>query len=215
MQTTRRVILEYLRDNGSGTVDTLADAVALAPVTVRHHLKVLKARGMVEAGKICEGRGRPRHIYYLSAEGAETLIDDGYEALASRMIDHMNDQCDGVAEEFFVGMAHDLLSESSVMPNGGSIEDRLDSVAQVLAKQGYTTRWEADGDEYVIRQLGCPYHSLGRRHNEVCTMDLHLVKTVTGAKVVRDKWRQSGDELCTLRVIPPNGEPSETSDDEA
>jgi predicted ArsR family transcriptional regulator len=204
MQNTRRIILEYLRENGSGTVESLAEAVGLAPVTMRHHLGVLRAKGLVDAGKETHGRGRPRHVFTLNAQGAESLIDDGYEALAARMLDYMKSSDNGAAERFFTGMAEELLEEHGAALDGSSIEDRLDAAVAVLATQGYTSRWEADGDEYVVRQLGCPYHTLGRAHNDVCTMDSHLLATATGSKVVRDKWRQSGDDICCLRVIPPN-----------
>ncbi len=207
MQNTRRYILEYLRDHGSGTVDSLSDAVELAPVTVRHHLGVLRKRGLVEAGKESVGRGRPRHVFALTAPGAELLIDDGYEALASRLIDHIKTNEDLPADKLFAGMADDLLAEHGAELNGASIEDRLDLAALVLGRQGYTTHWEPDGDGFLVRQLACPFHSLASRHHEVCSMDLRLVAAATGGKVVREDWRQAGALVCTMRVTPPNGKP--------
>lgn len=207
MQNTRRSILEYLRDHGAGTVDTLSDAVELAPVTVRHHLGVLRKRGLVVAGKQSVGRGRPRHVFTLTAPGAELLIDDGYEALASRLIDQIKMDEGASAQHMFARMADDILLENGAQLDGSTMEERLDFAALVLGRQGYTTHWESDGDEFIVRQLGCPFHSLASRHHEVCSMDLRLVAEATGAKVVREDWRQDGAPVCTMRVIPPNGKP--------
>jgi predicted ArsR family transcriptional regulator len=82
------------------------------------------------------------------------------------------------------------------------VEERLDLAVSMLSRQGFTARWERDGDGYVLHQVGCPYHSLGRKHREVCQMDLTVVATATGLDAERVQWRQTGDEACTIRLTP-------------
>ena len=52
MQTTRRTILEILRERGQATVDEMADQLGLTPMTVRHHLNLLQSQDLVVVTKL-------------------------------------------------------------------------------------------------------------------------------------------------------------------
>ena len=208
MQQTRFGILEYLRERGTGTVEALAQAVGLAPVTVRHHLGVLRARGYVIAETESVGRGRPRYVFSLSPRGAEALIDNGYKTLATRLLGAMKERDDDEPARFFRELAQRLADEHRAEFVGQPIEKRVEMLVRLLGKEGFAARWEQDGHCYVIRQIGCPFHDLGSQHSEVCIMDLELVRSITGGHIARDRWRLSGDDLCEVRIrFPVLGQP--------
>ena len=58
MQATRQRILEILKERGAATVEQLATELELTPVTIRHHLDILRRAGLVESQK------EERYIYY-------------------------------------------------------------------------------------------------------------------------------------------------------
>jgi predicted ArsR family transcriptional regulator len=201
MQNTRRGILEYLRDHGSGTVDDLAKAVGLAPVTVRHHLGVLRRRGLLRTATESVGRGRPHYVFSLSPAGAEVLADDRYQALALRLLDAMKGEDDGGRTQgFFRDMAAEIAEAHRGEFENEPIESRMSALASILSDEGFTVRWECANGGFLLHQLGCPYHELSDEHAEVCLMDLELIRRVSGGRVSRESWRRTGDEVCVVRV---------------
>ncbi len=207
MQDSRLRILEYLQAHGEADVASLADAVDLAAVTVRHHLSVLRQRDLVQVEAERSGRGRPRHIYRLSRRGAGRLQPEACERLTSRIIDLVAAQDDGEAERLFTDLAERALEDHrQSLADAGDEESRLNLVVDLLAEEGLQTRWERDGADFLLRDLECPYASLSREHQEVCCMDLRIIEAAVEGQVVRERWRPAGDDRCVFRIAPAAGQ---------
>ena len=52
MQATRQRILEILKERNTATVEELAYDLGLTPVTIRHHLDILRSEGLVQAPQV-------------------------------------------------------------------------------------------------------------------------------------------------------------------
>ncbi len=52
MQATRQRILEILKERHTATVEELAKELELTPVTIRHHLDILRSEGLVQAPQV-------------------------------------------------------------------------------------------------------------------------------------------------------------------
>ncbi|NTU63973.1 MAG: ArsR family transcriptional regulator, partial [Chloroflexi bacterium] len=63
MQATRQRILEILKERGAATVEELGSDLDLTPVTIRHHLDILRNEGLIQAPKVKrrDAPGRPQH----------------------------------------------------------------------------------------------------------------------------------------------------------
>lgn len=211
MQTTRRRILEYLRATGEAGVEALAEHVDLAPVTIRHHVSVLLDAGLIgyRADTAHRGRGgrrgRPRHRYFLTDAGREAVAPSrvaGYDLLAGRLLDALRQGDHGATQRFFDDMARDLSDSRRPELVGQPIDVRLDAVTATLAEIGFEVRWERDGDDYLIRELACPYGTLSHDHAEVCAMDKAMIGRMVDGEVRREEWRVDGAPQCVFRVIP-------------
>lgn len=213
MQRTRHTILAHLRDQGSATVQELSERVGLTPVTVRHHLKVLKRQGRVEAFARHAGRGRPRLVYRLTPAGAQPLLAGRYAHLAAALLDTLAADEPGAGARFFEARAESLAAAAPIGVAGSSVEGRLDRVVAVLAEEGFTARWERHGAEHRIHVLGCPYEDLGAAHPEVCRLDAGVIDRLVPGTAVRERWRLDGDAGCMYRVsaAAPAHEPGEAA----
>ncbi|MFN8424178.1 MAG: helix-turn-helix domain-containing protein [Anaerolineae bacterium] len=201
MQSTRRAILDHLRQSGAASVEALAEAVGLAPVTVRHHLNLLREDGLVDVAAESVGRGRPRHVFRLSQAGGQAVVDDNpFAALTARLLDAMRAADRGQVEGVFAAMADTIAAEHTDAYAEQPIEARMDAVVALLAGEGFTTRWQREGDAFVLHQLSCPFHSLGGQHREVCCMDERLIEAVVGGQVEREEWRMDGAVTCVYRI---------------
>ena len=52
MQTVRKRILELLKEWGEASVSELAEALGIAPVSVRHHLDILQGQGLITVARV-------------------------------------------------------------------------------------------------------------------------------------------------------------------
>lgn len=201
MQSTRRDILQYLREHGTGSVEELAEAVGLAPVTVRHHLHLLREDGLVDVAAEPAGRGRPRHVFRLSQAGGQAVVEDNrFAVLTARLLDAMRTADHNQIEGVFAAMAETIADANRMAFAERPVETRLDAVVALLADEGFTTSWQPDGDGFVLHQLSCPFHALGDQHREVCCMDERLIEAVVGGAVERQEWRMDGGTTCVYRI---------------
>jgi predicted ArsR family transcriptional regulator len=89
--STREVILEEIKRTNGATVEELAGASDVSPVTVRHHLNTLQAEGLLETSSVRRKVGRPYYVYSLSPKGHE-LFPKRYVRLSSRLLDELRDR---------------------------------------------------------------------------------------------------------------------------
>ena len=71
MKSTRDRILQTLLHQPRASINKLAEAVGINPISVRHHLTNLQMEGLVDAQEERHGVGRPRLVYVLTQEGME------------------------------------------------------------------------------------------------------------------------------------------------
>ena len=92
MQATRQRILELLRDARILTVEELAESLDLTPVTVRHHLDILKGEGLVEVPEVRrrEAPGRPQYTFQLTP-AALAFFPKNYQSFTEIMLTEISE----------------------------------------------------------------------------------------------------------------------------
>jgi predicted ArsR family transcriptional regulator len=203
MQPTRQKIVELLKERGRATVEELADAVGLTQMAVRHHLNVLQAENLVAASSVRRKShpGRPQQLYALT-EAANELFPEEYYHLADYLLDEVKASLGKAGlDELLRRIASRMAAEAPPMRPGQRLEEHLDRAVQFLGQKGFTARWEVAGDKTIfIRMLTCPYRQVAREHNEVCHLDMQIIKEMLNVDPVRLTCMANGDEYCTYRV---------------
>ena len=203
MQPTRQKIVELLKERGRATVEELADAVGLTQMAVRHHLNVLQAENLVAASSVRRKShpGRPQQLYALT-EAANELFPEEYYHLADYLLDEVKASLGKAGlDELLRRIASRMAAEAPPMRPGQRLEEHLDRAVQFLGQKGFTARWEVAGDKTIfIRMLTCPYRQVAREHNEVCHLDMQIIKEMLNVDPVRLTCMANGDEYCTYRI---------------
>ena len=200
MKSTKDKILQTLLRKPKMTINELAEAVGINAISVRHHLTNLTAEGLISAEEERHGVGRPRLMYSLTEDGMEKFPTN-YLRLTTRLLDQMKDSMPGpVVAKLFSQIAEDMASEYSDQIKGLSMEDRLDFVQAMLAREGFTVEWEKKGKEYQIHEISCPYYQIGVAHPEVCTVDQTLISKMLALPVSKVQCILSGGAHCTYVV---------------
>ena len=200
MKSTKDKILQTLLRHPRITINELAEAVDINPISVRHHLTNLQMDGLIEAEEVRHGVGRPRLVYSLTQDGMERFPTK-YLRLTTRLLAQMKETMPApVVARLFNQIAEDLASEYSSQIQGLSMEERLEFVKELLAQEGFTVEWEKKGSEYQIHEISCPYYQIGVAHPEVCTVDQTLISKMLALPANKVQCILDGGSHCTYVV---------------
>ena len=200
-ESTRDVILHTIKQSPQSTVESLAKAADVSPVTVRHHLNSLQADGLIEANTVRRKVGRPYYVYNLSERGQE-LFPQRYVRLTSRLLDELKTRFpETMVQDIFSSVVQGLVEEQASRFESLSIEARLDYLIKLLGEEGFLAGWERTEDGYKIVEYSCPYISVGHEHAEVCTFDKELMLTVLQTPVKQHSCMLEGANCCEFSIV--------------
>ena|ERR1041384_1119589 len=202
MKSTKDKILQTLHRQPKITINQLAEAVGINPISVRHHISNLEKEGLIAADEERHGVGRPRLVYSLTEDGMEHFPTK-YFKLTTRLLAQMKETMPATAvTKLFSQIAEDMASEYADQMKGLSMEERLDVVKELLANEGFTVEWEKKGKEYQIHEISCPYYQVGITHPEVCTVDQTLISKMLALPANKVQCVLNGGAHCTYVVQP-------------
>jgi DeoR family suf operon transcriptional repressor len=202
MKSTKDKILQSLLRKPKITINELAEAVGINPISVRHHLTNLQMEGLIAADEERHGVGRPRLVYSLTEDGMERFPTK-YLQLTTRLLTQMKESMPGpVVAQLFNQIAEDLAKEYSSQIQGMTMEERLEFVKDMLAQEGFTVEWEKKGSDYQIHEISCPYYQIGVTHPEVCTVDQTLISKMLALPASKVQCILDGGSHCTYVVHP-------------
>ena len=201
-KSTRERVLHTLLRQHRCTINDLAEAVDINPISVRHHIAKLEADGLVGSEEERHGVGRPRRVYFLTEDGLEHF-PTRYMRLTIRLLQQLKETMPAaMVNKLFSQMAQDLAEDYAHSTNlsGLSMEERLDIVKDLLTEEGFDIEWERKGEQYHIREISCPYFHVGQNHPEVCRVDQTLISTVLDVPAEKIQCVLDGDTHCTYVV---------------
>ena len=100
MPEGRRSILNALKKNGELRAEELANLTNITASGIRQQLSALEADGLVSHLEKREGRGRPKHVYKLSA-AADALYPRMYSELTNELLDYVREDNPDMLEKIF------------------------------------------------------------------------------------------------------------------
>jgi DeoR family suf operon transcriptional repressor len=202
MISTRDRILQTLLHQPRTTINSLAEAVGINPISVRHHLTNLQVEGLVSTEEERHGVGRPRLVYFLTEAGTERF-PTRYLRLTSRLLDQLKSTMpEPMVRTLFSQMASDMAEDYTDQMTGLNMEERLDLAKTLLAEEGFSVEWEKSGSKYQIHEITCPYLRIGKSHPEVCTVDQILISKMLAVPAEKVQCILSGDAHCTYVIQP-------------
>jgi predicted ArsR family transcriptional regulator len=203
MQVTRQRILELLREHRVLTVEELAEQLGLTPVTVRHHLDILKSEGLIEVPQVRrrDAPGRPQYTFQLTP-AALAYFPKNYQSMTRLMLEEIRENVPPEQmERILGGVALRMAAEASLPGPEASVEERLQAAVRYLNSRGYVAEWQHEQDDtYVLRTHNCPYHEVSHQHSELCSIDLRLVSELLGAQPDRRERLSAGGACCAYVI---------------
>ncbi|MBB6098412.1 putative ArsR family transcriptional regulator [Deinobacterium chartae] len=204
---TKSRLLSLLKSRGQATAQELADALGVSIPATRRHLCDLEGAGMLELSieKPC-GRGRPQHVYRLTARG-ESTFPKSYATLCVDILRHLEELYGSGSVLAVMSARENKLYEAwapqvSTLP---TLRERLERLTALLCEAGYqarmTERALGNGEvTFYLEQGNCPSLSVAREYRQLCSAELELYARLLGAPVVRETQIAAGAASCLYRV---------------
>jgi predicted ArsR family transcriptional regulator len=210
MQSTRRHILDILREQGEATVEEIVVHLhtrrgkEITAVTVRHHINLLQKDQFLTAPQLRRRStpGRPQYVYGLTSK-AQELFPNNYEHLAANLIQQLERALPPeTVNVIFEGVVESMAANAGI--GDVPLKQRLTRAVAYLNEHGYNAECEACSEGYMLVTRNCPYHSIAHETGALCNMDMRLVATLIGVVPRLVSRVTAGDNVCSYLIPGEN-----------
>jgi predicted ArsR family transcriptional regulator len=191
VQSTKTLILTSIKRSGGSTVDELAQALDLAPMTVRQHLASLQRDDLVLAEPVRRARGRPHYVYRLTQRGEDTF-PKRYDRLAEALLQEVSrleaDEIENLAPDdkarLVLHRVADRLADAYVPKvRGRALEEQVAAVTEMLRADGGFAEWEKTESGYVISDYNCLFGHTPLQDGRRCEWHFYILSRMLGPSV--------------------------------
>jgi predicted ArsR family transcriptional regulator len=192
--------LDLLRTTGPLSVAELADAMEVTPTAVRQRLTRLMSREIIQREALRNGRGRPKHRYWLTDKGMR-MTGSNFTDLSMVLWKEVRTLEDPeLRRDMLRRIAQALASGYASQIQGDTPAERLHSVAEILAQRRIPSTVDDNTTCPSLTAHACPYQALAEQDHSVCTMERMMIAEMVGHDVKLTQCRQEGDEQCRFQV---------------
>jgi DeoR family transcriptional regulator, suf operon transcriptional repressor len=208
----RGEILVTLKQSPGLTARDVVKRVGASLNAVRHHLKELEAEALIVHSREQRGVGAPVHLYQLSAEG-ENLFPRRYDVLLTQILAQLEGAGGRPAVVEAMEARYSALSErlQAELANASG-QQRLETVARILAEEGYMAAWSESNGAVSLTEHNCAIKAVAERFPEVCEVEERFLRGVLAAGVERRTHILHGCQACEYSIhFPepgPDGDPA-------
>lgn len=196
--STRGQILGLLR-RGAGTVEELAERLAVTDNAVRAHLATLERDGLVERRGFRQGSRKPHFAYELTHD-AEQLFPKAYSTLFNRLIAVLKQRLAPSELEAVLGEVARSLAKGNTPEKNETVESRAHRALATLEAMGGAPNLEKRENQLVINSVtSCPFDVSVTEHPEVCRLAEAFLSEVTGLRV-HEHCRKGETPRCSFEI---------------
>ena len=209
MERPRDGLIRILHERGASSVAELAEEIGVSEGSVRRHLDIIFADGLMNTTLDRSARGRPVTRYSLSEAGEEHSAHGSY----SRLLDRLYPALSGLTEEDVSGQSGEVIlervferiaqlvaREHMVRVTGESVDERVGQVADALRDEGILSEVVDEGDAFRLRNVGCPYRAAAEVTHAACAADRRTIELLVGAPVEQITTIVDGAASCDYLV---------------
>lgn len=203
MASARRAILTALKKRGNAGVEQLAADLGVTVSAMRQHLASLASDDLVEHSESRDGRGRPRHVYFLTPRG-DSLFPRNYAEITNELLSYVDDADHELLEAVFRRRRDRRIRQAKARLVGLSFSERVAELGRILDEDGYmaTVQDLADG-QFRIVEHNCAIFGIARKYGQACSSELEFIRSVLPeADVERVSHIVSGERHCAYLVVP-------------
>jgi len=195
VDSRRETILAFLKTHGQATLAEIAAHIEVSKQGALRHLEALEASGLATVAPAdAHRRGRPEHVYKLTAAAGEHF-PDGHRDLTAELVDFMTNE---QLKQFFERRAARLEAEYAPRLAGLDFGARVRELARLASEHGHMAEVVELGDGgLAIRHCNCPIQDVAARTGLPCVNEQHMYERLLGTDVARTTWMAEAADDCT------------------
>lgn len=207
LHENQRRILEYLLNHPDGaTVDELSNHLGITKTATKEHVIKIETLGYLRYVDERGAVGRPRRRYLLSDEGHE-VFPRQYSWLSIVLLELLAEDLGGKGMTDVMKDLADKVSKSMEprFSKAQSSKDLLAEIVNALNELGYrTTLKQSDLRKgAVMEATNCVYHSVAKKHPELCQFDVRFIQNASGMDVRLESCIARGGAVCRFCLRKP------------
>ncbi|MBX3442792.1 MAG: MarR family transcriptional regulator [Planctomyces sp.] len=192
--------LSSLLRSGPSGISDLCSRLNVTATAVRQRLQRLQALGLVERVTVRADRGRPHHVYDVSAAGRGQL-SQSYADLATLLWDELqNIEEEPVRTRVLGRIRQAMVDQLGRRVTAEAPAERMRELATALAERGHQVEAESSRGAVwelpVLREHACPYHEIASRDSSICELEQAVFAEVIGSPLELTHCCQRGDRVC-------------------
>ena len=205
LHENQQKILEHLLEKSEGaTLDELASHLGISKTAAKDHVLKLESMGLLTFQDTRGLIGRPRRRYLLSPEGHEAFPRQ-YSWLANSLLEFL---AHDLGPETVTRIMHDLAgnvakSMEARFGRASSSAELISEISAALNDLGYRTSIKQRDlrKGAVIEATNCVYHSVAKKHPELCRFDTEFIKQASGGMDVKlESCIARGGSVCRFCI---------------
>jgi len=168
-------VLSLMQRRGTVTVKDLEQALNVTATAVRQQLGVLLAEGYIDHRTESVGRGRPKHVYFLTEKG-RTLFPQHYDEFTNSLLrEILVSEGPEKVQELMARMSRRLAAQYEHELADLPPEKRATRLTELLNAKGILAEITFEEDGIVFREYTCPYYELAREYRAICDMEEEMI----------------------------------------
>jgi DeoR family transcriptional regulator, suf operon transcriptional repressor len=193
-------VLILLQRKGPATIKELEGALGVTATAVRQQTGNLLAEGYIQQDIERKGRGRPRHVYWLTPRG-RALFPHHYDEFTNSLLGEIlltegpqkvADLLGGMGRRLAEQYAREIVSQVPA--------ERARELIELLNAKGILAEMQIESDGMVFREFNCPYYELARQYREICDMEQDMIAQVVKQSVELIACTLDGHLGCQFRI---------------
>jgi DeoR family suf operon transcriptional repressor len=195
----QRILAHLLRNPEGASLEELSEHLGITKTAVKEHLIKIDGLGYLAYVDIRGSVGRPRRKYLLSSEGHESFPRQ-YSWLSNVLLELLAedmgpDQIRKIMHSLAAKVAGSMKSRFANTKNSAEL---LAEITKVLNELGYRSALKQSDlrKGAVIEAVNCVYHSVAKRHPQLCQFDVQFLKNASGMDVKLESCIATGGSVC-------------------
>jgi len=196
-----RELLEYLHRNSGADIQSLCDQLKITRTAVRARLDRLRSDDLLSFESQSVGRGRPKQVYGITANGLHALGED-YRELAVVFWQVIAEVEDEEVRQMLLTRIQDRLADRfrRQLSESQTVEDQLDQLADEMRSGGFNIESDHSADLPILRETNCPFPMLADVDETICQVEKQVLEQVLGAEVEFLHRCRDGHHCCEFEI---------------
>ena len=194
-------LLALLQRRGPQTIKELEAGLGVTATAVRQQLTGLLADDYIEQQETRgAGRGRPRHVYSLTAK-ARALFPQYYDELTHTLLrEILITEGPEKVRLLLRRLSERLAEQYAVQIASSEPAGRAAELIELLNAKGIMAEVEVMPTGLFFREFNCPYYLLAREYRAICDMEQGMIAQVLQGSVSLVSCSLDGHHGCQFKV---------------